>query len=96
MDCKITLDGEDFTLTLNEDEQSATLTDDYGEVVTIAPNEGKGTLQATGDGITSTSNNSMEEAVNEAVRLLRLRRTQLPTDAELFALMVAYVKEHCD
>ncbi len=33
MDCKITLDGEDFTLTLNEDEQSATLTDDYGEVV---------------------------------------------------------------
>ena len=68
-------------------------TDQYGKVGTITPGDGRLRVSV---GNTSTGPTSVEAAVNSAIGLLIEQRIAPPTDDQLFAHMVDYVKKECN
>ena len=92
-DCTIKRDGEEFTLTVDEDRKTVTVTDQYGKVGTITPGNGRFRVLV---GNTSTGPTNIETAVSAAIGLLVKQRVAPPTDDQLFADMVDYVKKECN
>ena len=89
--CTVTRDGEKFELAVDADSKTVTVTDQYGKVGTIAPSGG-GLLSVT-VGTTSGGARTMDEAISIAARLLKEQRIAPPTDDQIFADMVEYVKK---
>ena len=91
--CTIKREGEKFTVTVDADRKTVTVTDQYGKVGTITPGNGRLRVLV---GNSSTGPTSIEAAINSAIGLLIKQRIAPPTDDQLFADMVNYVKKECN
>ena len=91
-DCTITRDGEQFVVAVHADRKTVTITDQYGKVGTITPSNGRLHVIV---GSTSSGPTNIDDAISLVIRLLKEQRIAPPTDAQLFADMVDYVKKCC-